>query len=143
MKKTSKNIIASKLQNFNMDLKDRLKIALTERNIKIPKLAKMLDIPKDRIYAWYRDNTLPKGDDTIKIETWLNEEIFKKDKPLDVEVGEIREHLLRIEAHLEVYEATLVGILSKNPEDYPGKLASLRKAVKEAVNRRFDELNKK
>lgn len=131
------------MQKTKMDLKDRLKIAMHDRNIKVPELAKLLDIPKARIYAWYRDGSTPKSDDTTKIEQWLNEEISISKKPLDIEVGEIREMLLKIEAHLEVYEATIAGILSKNPEDYPGKLASLRKAVKEAVNRRFDELNKK
>lgn len=131
------------LQKVKMDLKGRLKIAMNERDIKVPRLAQLIGIPKDRIYAWYRDNTAPKGEDTQKIEKWLNEETFTKDKSLDQIIGEIQEQLLRIEAHLEVYEATIAGILSKNPEDFPDKLGGLRRAVKEVVNRRFDELQKR
>jgi transcriptional regulator with XRE-family HTH domain len=53
------------------DLKTRLKEAMNERKIKTPALASRLGIPKDRIYAWYRDGSNPKGEDARKIEAWI------------------------------------------------------------------------
>jgi hypothetical protein len=55
-------------------LKIRLKEALEQRGVKVPTLSKHTGIPKDRIYAWYRDNTDPKMNDAEKLEKWLNEE---------------------------------------------------------------------
>lgn len=63
-------------------LLDRLKEAMKARKISTPKLAEQLDIPKDRIYAWYRDNTTPKSEDQTKLEKWLkNEDFSKNDLP--------------------------------------------------------------
>lgn len=61
-------------------LKDRVKEALERRGVKIPALAKQSGIPKDRIYAWYRDNTDPKMKDVERLENWLSEE-----KPSNIE----------------------------------------------------------
>lgn len=61
---------------MSKDLKTILKEKLDERGIKIPKLAKMTGIPKDRIYAWYRDNTNPKSKDEEVITKWINGETF-------------------------------------------------------------------
>jgi hypothetical protein len=58
------------------DLKEELKDVMAKRKVKVPKLSIALDIPKDRIYAWYRDNTNPKGDDREKIKKWINEENY-------------------------------------------------------------------
>lgn len=61
------------------ELKTRLKDEMERRGIKVPAVADQLGIPRDRIYAWYRDNTEPKSGDARKIEKWLapsiNEEI--------------------------------------------------------------------
>lgn len=56
------------------DIKIRLKEKMAERGIKVPELSRITDIPKDRIYAWYRDNTQPKQEDREKLEKWINEE---------------------------------------------------------------------
>lgn len=59
---------------MSKELKIRLKDQMKRRGIKTPALAEMLNIPKDRIYAWYRDDTNPKGDDARKIQNWLDGE---------------------------------------------------------------------
>lgn len=61
---------------MSKDLKTILKEKLDERGIKIPKLAQLTGIPKDRIYAWYRDNTNPKSKDEELIIKWINGETF-------------------------------------------------------------------
>lgn len=62
------------MQNLSKDLKIRLKEAMAKRGIKVPALSDQTGIPKDRVYAWYRDNTSPKTEDAIILENWLNEE---------------------------------------------------------------------
>lgn len=52
-------------------LKDRLKEEMKVRGVKTPALSEQTGIPKDRIYAWYRDGTSPKMDDQIILEQWL------------------------------------------------------------------------
>lgn len=56
-------------------LKIRLKEKMDARKVKIPALSVQTGIPKDRIYAWYRDNSSPKADDQEKLEKWINGEI--------------------------------------------------------------------
>jgi len=58
-------------------------------------------------------------------------------------IGEQEERLLRIEAHLEVYENAIAGLLSESKNDFAKKVGELRAEVQSAVNRRFDELKKK
>jgi hypothetical protein len=62
---------------MDKDLKTILKEKMTERHVSTPKLAKALRIPQDRIYAWYRDGTNPKGDDSKLIEKWIVDENYK------------------------------------------------------------------
>lgn len=52
--------------------KQRLREEMARRKVKVPALEKATGIPKDRIYAWYRDNTNPKTEDQIILERWLN-----------------------------------------------------------------------
>lgn len=54
-------------------LKDRIKEAIKERGIRVPALALQTKIPKDRIYAWYRDGTTPKAEDVEVLENWLSQ----------------------------------------------------------------------
>ena len=58
---------------MHKDLKTILKEKMKERKIKTPALAAALQIPVDRIYAWYRDNTNPKGEDSERIRKWLDD----------------------------------------------------------------------
>lgn len=62
---------------MDKDLKTILKETMKARNIKTPAVALALQIPVDRIYAWYRDDTNPKGEDTGKIERWVADPNFK------------------------------------------------------------------
>jgi hypothetical protein len=55
-------------------LKIRLKEAMEIRGVKVPALSKHTGIPKDRIYAWYRDDTDPKSRDAEILEQWLTGE---------------------------------------------------------------------
>jgi Holliday junction resolvase len=47
---------------------------MEELGWKIPKLAKEINIPKDRIYKWKNDGNIPKAEDQDAIKTWLNME---------------------------------------------------------------------
>lgn len=58
-----------------MDFKTRLAAVMKERKIKFPKLSKIVDIPHDRMYAWYRDDSNPKTEDRAKLEKWIKEGI--------------------------------------------------------------------
>jgi transcriptional regulator with XRE-family HTH domain len=58
-------------------------------------------------------------------------------------IGEQEERLLRIEAHLEVYENAIAGLLAESKNDFVKKVGELRAEVQSAVNRRFDELSKR
>lgn len=51
--------------------------------------------------------------------------------------------LLRIEAHLEVYESAIAGLLSKDNKEFTKRVGELRAAVREAFDRRYDEFVKK
>jgi len=57
-----------------------LREEMKRRKVKVPALSELTDIPKDRIYAWYRDNTNPKKEDQEILEAWLNEVPFKKNE---------------------------------------------------------------
>jgi transcriptional regulator with XRE-family HTH domain len=61
-------------------VKERLKITMRERGVKIPVLAQQTGIPKGRIYGWYRDNSNPKAEDLQVLEGWLNKETSIKSK---------------------------------------------------------------
>lgn len=65
---------------MDKDLKTILKEEIDRRGLKVPAAAKELGIPKDRIYAWYRDGTQPKDADSKKINKWLNGEISNQPK---------------------------------------------------------------
>lgn len=58
-------------------------------------------------------------------------------------IGVQEERLLRIEAHLAVYENAIAGLLSESKNDFVKKVGELRAEVQSEVNRRFDELKKK
>lgn len=62
---------------------------------------------------------------------------------LGKEIGAMSERLIRIEAHLEVYENAIAGLQSKTHTEFMRKVGALRSEVSEAVNRRFSELQMK
>lgn len=53
--------ICNNVAIMDKDLKTILKDEIDRRNSSIPLVAKELDIPRDRIYAWYRDGSAPKA----------------------------------------------------------------------------------
>jgi len=55
----------------------QLSVEMKRRNVKTPKLAKTLSIPKDRIYKWFQEGTNPKEEDAVKIRKWLSGELEK------------------------------------------------------------------
>lgn len=59
-----------------------LREELRRRRVKVPTLSEVTGIPRDRIYAWYRDNTNPKKEDQQILENWLNEVPFKKSEEI-------------------------------------------------------------
>lgn len=69
-------------------------------------------------------------------------QVKKEDKLTNI-LRDIEERMIRAEAHLEVYESALAGLMAENKTDFTKKVGELRHEIKEAVNRRFDELNKK
>lgn len=69
--------------------------------------------------------------------------IIRMSEEINKLFGEHEERLLRIEAHLEVYENAIAGLLSESKNDFLKKVGELREAVQAAVNRRFDKLSKK
>jgi transcriptional regulator with XRE-family HTH domain len=105
-------------------------------------------IPKDRVYKWYQDGNNPKADDVAKIKAWISgeelpHETHQLKAELPVIIGEHEERLLRIEAHLEVYENAIAGLLTESNRDFAKTIGDLRDQVRAAVNRRFDELRMK
>lgn len=54
------------------DILKQLEIKLKERRMNISKLGKLLDIPPDRMYKWYYQNTNPKPTDAVKVWDWIN-----------------------------------------------------------------------
>ena len=121
---------------------------LKRRGNTVPRFADETGIPKDRVYKWKQEGTAPKEDDAKLIRRWIKMEEppkdeFKGNEDINSLLGRIEERLLRIEAHLEVYENAIAGLQSKSNDDFPKKVGALRAEVQVAVNRRFDALQKK
>jgi transcriptional regulator with XRE-family HTH domain len=69
---------------------------------------------------------------------------FAVTKDKDDSVGEIEERLLRIEAHLEVFENAIAGLLADSKkEDFFKTVAELRETVQGVAKRRLGELKQK
>lgn len=64
--------------------KEKLRDEMNRRKVKVPALEKATGIPRDRIYAWYRDNTNPKREDQDILERWLNGLPVVKNEEMDV-----------------------------------------------------------
>ncbi|MBS1915713.1 MAG: hypothetical protein JST87_05510 [Bacteroidetes bacterium] len=73
--KISSNYFCNNVSKMDKPLKDILKEVMKERNIRVPKLSELTGIPKDRIYAWYRDDTNPKSEDSEILLKWISGEI--------------------------------------------------------------------
>lgn len=120
---------------------------MIKRRISVPDFSIETGIPKDRVYKWKQQGTAPKDEDAKKVRGWLNmdinPDIHQKSIELGTIIGEHEERLLRLEAHLEVYENAIAGLLSESKNDFAKKVGELRAEVQLAVNRRFDELSKK
>src|SRR5574341_1338374 len=106
---------------------------LKKRKVSVPDFSDGIDIPKDRIYKWKQQGTAPKDDDANKIREWLKLDIYPpikgKDELKNV-IGSIEERLLHIEAHLEVFENAIAGLLSDSKkEDFFKTVDGLRATV--------------
>jgi transcriptional regulator with XRE-family HTH domain len=51
---------------------ENLRKTRESRNISVPELAQIIDIPKDRIYKWEQGKAAPQYEDRQKIEAWIN-----------------------------------------------------------------------
>lgn len=74
---------------MDKDLKTILKEKMGERRMSTPRLGKRLGIPPDRIYAWYRDDTNPKGPDSLTIKKWVDDETFSVKDEETSNIGEM------------------------------------------------------
>lgn len=99
---------------MSKDLKERLKETMQRRNVKVPQLSIETGIPKDRIYAWYRDNTNPKDQDSKKIEKWITGEIFiSDDTSSKIDPAQANNNSIPLIG--QTFE-TLVGIINKQAD---------------------------
>lgn len=88
-------------------IKEVLQDEMKKRNIKTPELSKQIHIPKDRIYAWFRDGTTPKSEDQSKLEKWINNEEISN------ESGETENHVENEKGHRV---DNLIRIADKNAD---------------------------
>jgi hypothetical protein len=121
---------------------------LKKRRVSVPDFSEGTGIPKDRVYKWKQQGTAPKDEDAKVIREWLKMDkyptsVVRKEDEIQTIIGSHEERLLRIEAHLEVFENAIAGLLAENKSDFAKKVGELRREVQGAVNRRFDELQKK
>lgn len=58
------------------------------RGIKVPALSIQTGIPRDRIYAWYRDGSNPKVEDQAALENWITGKTSTKNEGDKMEIGE-------------------------------------------------------
>lgn len=102
----------------------------------IQRLARMVRVKEDDLQ---RRRLQEK--EIVHVEFDQNEQEIQTDIP--AQFSDFQERLIRAEAHLEVYESAIAGLLSKSTTEFTKKVGELRKAVQEAANRRFDELHRK
>lgn len=103
-------------------MKKFTKITLREemkrRKVKVPALSEVTGIPKDRIYAWYRDNTNPKKEDQEILEKWINEVPFKKNEETGIDdplpFGGVRVTLLDYIHEIQQQKDFLQELLREN-----------------------------
>jgi Mg2+ and Co2+ transporter CorA len=107
--------------------------------------------------ANYLDQILSKGGNkkiVSRLDRYYNEVLQKQHKgKKDVKVlpeqeigdvmGDVYERLIRLEAHIEVYESAIAGLLAENKTDFIEKVGVLRSRIQEVTERRFSELKSK
>lgn len=67
------------------------------------------------------------------------EEVYKIPIITKIADKDIQSRLIRIEAHLEVFQISIAGLKSKKPEDFDQRFSELQKLISEAVMRRLSE----
>lgn len=128
-------------------------------NISVQKIADLIKVDADRWRKWEQKDMTPRKGDADKIEAFFGMDLseimelqsikkflnapIEKTGDLDAAIGTTEERLIRIEAHLEVYESALAGLMSEKKADFPKKVGELREQVRAAVNRRLAEQRKK
>jgi transcriptional regulator with XRE-family HTH domain len=90
--------------------------------ISVPKLAKALDIPADRIYKWEQGQGNPKGGDIIKVNEWLEDipnSSMNENLPLERAIQNLTEADLinakNIERLINLLEFKMTGISLPTP----------------------------
>lgn len=58
-----------------------------KNNIKTPELARLLNIPQDRIYKWKSQGSSPRAEDVIKIQAFLNGKESNKVQTEEIDLG--------------------------------------------------------
>jgi transcriptional regulator with XRE-family HTH domain len=130
-----------------------IKEARDQRGLTQEDIAKRLGISL-RQYHKYENGEFPKyKTEMIKsLDAILGTQVYGliyeqevRSRKVDLEelLSRSEERILRLEAHIEVYESAIAGLMSKSSEDFMKKVGELREQVKMAVNRRFDEPGRK
>lgn len=70
------------------DLTQKLYKEIKKRGMTVKEAAKALDIPASRIYAWRKENTGPKTEDSRKINDWI---LGKLENPLSNSDADLEE----------------------------------------------------
>lgn len=128
-------------------------------NISVQKIAELIGVDPERWRKWEQKDMTPRKEDGDKIEAFFGMDLaelmelksikeflnvpHERTEDLKVAIGATEERLIRIEAHLEVYESALAGLLSEKKADFSKKVGELREQVRAAVSRRLDESRKK
>ena len=136
--------------------------ALDNQGLSIPEFEKLWGIPKDRIYGWKKQGTVPKEPDAVIVKAFLKGEAppkkntdkqpGKSDKYLHERIeitgeigkiiGDMQERLIQVESQNEVYESILASLISKTTKEVPKSIDEIKSLVKAAFKRRFDEFRK-
>jgi predicted nuclease with TOPRIM domain len=128
-----------------MQIIDQLRSKIEKEGLSVSKVSKDTGIESHRLYKWVQGKASPKHDDIKTLQSYIDgkTEIVRRGEPTEAIIGSVQERLLRIEAHLEVYESAIAGLLSQDKKDFTKRVGELREAVQGAVSRRFSELNKR
>lgn len=102
---------------------DQVVNELKARGLKIPALAALLDIPKDRIYKWIQEGTSPKSEDEAKLKAWLH----GSGNELEKELKEIKASVFVLMGEVAAFRA------DKNGESVQHVLLRLQKAVQDVA----------
>lgn len=130
-----------------------LKIARGKKSLTQDDMAKKLGITV-RQYNKYESGEFPKykKEGIKKIDEILGTSVYAliyedivrvEEVDLEKEIGLLNEKLLRVDAHLEVFKSAIAGLMTKDNKEFAAKFEALQELVEKAINRRFDELERR